>query len=85
MLEVTNVQRYLFPWLQVYLNWANSVLSGAGRDLCPGVGAVQEGKVICQLIDVLCPDADLLTKAEVRLDVIKNCRQAAIINMKLKD
>ncbi|XP_052815975.1 uncharacterized protein LOC128242741 isoform X1 [Mya arenaria] len=51
--------------LQVYLSWANSVLSGRGGGLsCPKVGTIQEGKVICQLIDTLCPDVDLQEKAE---------------------
>ncbi|KAH3892880.1 hypothetical protein DPMN_017013 [Dreissena polymorpha] len=50
--------------LQVYLNWVNSVLSGHGNMVCTGVATIQEGKVICQLIDALCPDADLQHKVQ---------------------
>lgn len=45
--------------LQVYLNWVNSVLSSEGGTPCQGVGTVQEGKILCQLIDHLCPSVTL--------------------------
>lgn len=56
--------------LQVYLSWANSVLSDVGSSPCPGVGAIQEGRVLCQLIDQLCPEASLLDKVQ------KSCQKS---------
>ncbi|XP_053392864.1 serine/arginine repetitive matrix protein 2-like isoform X4 [Mercenaria mercenaria] len=45
--------------LQVYLNWVNSVLSDVGGTPCSGVTTVQEGRIVCQLIDKLCPSVTL--------------------------
>lgn len=49
--------------LQVYLNWANSVLAETGREV-EGISSIQEGQVLCQLIDLLCPEACLLQKLQ---------------------
>ena len=42
----------------------NSVLGEAGGHV-DGVEAVQDGKVLCQLIDVLSPDAGLQAQVKV--------------------
>ena len=52
-----------FP--QVYLNWANSVLSDYGELPCEGVSGIQDGRILCRLIDKLCSDAQLEYKVEV--------------------
>ncbi|KAK3607149.1 hypothetical protein CHS0354_034305 [Potamilus streckersoni] len=52
--------------LQVYMNWVNSVLSDV-RPKSEGeanVGTLQEGQVLCQLIDTLCPEACLQHKVQ---------------------
>ena len=56
----------------MYLNWANSVLSEYGPVTCPGVSKIQEGKVVCQLIDVLCPDAQLQRRVEVGAKIVES-------------
>lgn len=50
--------------LQVYLNWANSVLADIDKEV-EGISSIQEGQVLCQLIDLLCPEACLLQKLQV--------------------
>ncbi|XP_071130075.1 interaptin-like isoform X1 [Mytilus edulis] len=49
--------------LQVYLNWANSVLADIDKEV-EGISSIQEGQVLCQLIDLLCPEACLLQKLQ---------------------
>ncbi|XP_041362910.1 uncharacterized protein LOC121378692 [Gigantopelta aegis] len=49
--------------LKVYLNWANSILSEVGRHV-DGTADIQEGRSLCELIDVLAPDAYLVEKCE---------------------
>ncbi|XP_048243069.1 uncharacterized protein LOC124113706 isoform X3 [Haliotis rufescens] len=44
---------------EVYLNWANSVLSEVGHYV-EGVSAVQNGRVLCELIDILTNTAGLV-------------------------
>ncbi|XP_064600619.1 uncharacterized protein LOC135466826 isoform X2 [Liolophura sinensis] len=44
--------------LRVYLNWVNSVLSDTGRQV-EGLADVQKGEVLCQLLNILSPGADL--------------------------
>ena len=58
-------EKLYFLFCQVYLNWANSVLSDLGELPCEGVSSVQEGRVLCQLIDKLCTGAGLTNKVEV--------------------
>ena len=48
------------------MNWANSVLSDLGELPCEGVSSVQEGRLLCQLIDKLSSEAQLIKKVEVR-------------------
>ncbi|KAK3784070.1 hypothetical protein RRG08_025263 [Elysia crispata] len=52
---------------QIYINWVNSVLGEAGGHV-EGVEAVQDGKVLCDLIDVLAPDAGLLANVKATGD-----------------
>ncbi|XP_076458698.1 uncharacterized protein LOC143292372 isoform X2 [Babylonia areolata] len=49
--------------LQVYLSWASSVLSEAGLSI-EGVSGIQEGQVLCQIIDILVPEAGLVAKIQ---------------------
>ncbi|KAL8579371.1 hypothetical protein ACOMHN_026736 [Nucella lapillus] len=49
--------------LQAYLSWTNSVLCEANRSV-EGVSAIQEGKVLCELIDILAPETGLLDKVQ---------------------
>ncbi|XP_067671940.1 serine-rich adhesin for platelets-like [Haliotis asinina] len=49
--------------LKVYLNWANSVLSEVGHYV-EGVSAVQDGRVLCDLIDILTNSAGLVDKVQ---------------------
>ncbi|VDI29436.1 Hypothetical predicted protein [Mytilus galloprovincialis] len=48
---------------KVYLNWANSVLADIDKEV-EGISSIQEGQVLCQLIDLLCPEACLLQKLQ---------------------
>ncbi|KAK7498592.1 hypothetical protein BaRGS_00010252 [Batillaria attramentaria] len=48
---------------EVYLSWANSVLCEVNRSV-DSVGAVQDGKILCELIDILAPDAGLMAKIQ---------------------
>ena len=65
ILSILDVERLCILFCQVYLNWANSVLSNLGELPCEGVSSIQEGRVLCQLIDKLCSDAGLSNKVEV--------------------
>ncbi|KAL8563538.1 hypothetical protein ACOMHN_025392 [Nucella lapillus] len=49
--------------VQVYLSWANSVLSEANSSV-ENVSGVQDGKVLCQIIDILLPEAGLISKIQ---------------------
>ncbi|XP_012938819.1 uncharacterized protein LOC101852480, partial [Aplysia californica] len=53
--------------LEIYINWVNSVLGEVGGHV-DGVEAVQDGKVLCELIDVLSPDAGLQNKVKATGD-----------------
>ncbi|KAL4240335.1 alpha-actinin [Mactra antiquata] len=52
--------------LGVYLNWVNSVLSDdvTSSTPCSGVPTIQEGKLVCRLIDTLYPEATLISKVQ---------------------
>ncbi|OWF51781.1 Alpha-actinin, sarcomeric [Mizuhopecten yessoensis] len=68
--------------LQVYLSWANSILRDAGQEM-RDIGEIQQGEVLCQLIDNLDSTAGL-----VRQQQLKGCDepgeyiQAAINHMR---
>ncbi|XP_076459283.1 uncharacterized protein LOC143292661 [Babylonia areolata] len=49
--------------LQVYLSWANSLLCEVNRGV-DSVADIQEGRVLCELIDILAPEAALLDKVK---------------------
>ncbi|KAH9514459.1 hypothetical protein Btru_025311 [Bulinus truncatus] len=49
--------------LEIYLQWVNSVLAEAGGHV-GGSQAVQDGQVLCQLIDILAPSACLVSKVK---------------------
>ncbi|XP_046569391.1 uncharacterized protein LOC124277706 isoform X2 [Haliotis rubra] len=49
--------------IKVYLNWANSVLSEVGHYV-EGVSAVQDGRVLCDLIDILTNSAGLVDNVQ---------------------
>ncbi|XP_025111028.1 interaptin-like [Pomacea canaliculata] len=49
--------------LQVYLSWVNSVLRESSRPV-DNVAALQDGRIMCELIDALAPNADLVAKAQ---------------------
>ena len=55
-----------FPPYKVYISWANSLLCEANRSV-DNVAAVQDGKILCELIDILAPDAGLVAKIQVSL------------------
>ncbi|XP_033755206.1 transcription factor TFIIIB component B'' homolog isoform X2 [Pecten maximus] len=50
--------------LQVYLSWANSVLRDAGQEM-KDIGEIQQGVVLCQLIDNLDRSARLVRKQQL--------------------
>ncbi|CAL1530808.1 unnamed protein product [Lymnaea stagnalis] len=49
--------------LEIYINWVKSVLAEAGCQI-EGVESVQDGKVLCEIIDVLAPSAGLVAKVK---------------------
>ena len=51
-------------YLQVYLSWANSVLSEEGLVL-ENLTEFQNGVLLCRLLDLLHPPAALLEKIQV--------------------
>ncbi|XP_062604099.1 myosin-2 heavy chain-like isoform X2 [Saccostrea cucullata] len=48
---------------KVYLSWMNSILNEIGQEI-EGIPNIQEGKPLCQVIDVLCGDSRLLQTAQ---------------------
>ncbi|XP_060081080.1 uncharacterized protein LOC132560431 [Ylistrum balloti] len=49
---------------KVYLSWANSILRDAGQDI-KDIGEIQQGKVLCQLIDHLDFNARLVRQQQL--------------------
>ncbi|KAK3090558.1 hypothetical protein FSP39_012682 [Pinctada imbricata] len=73
---------YIFSYNQVYLNWANTLLQEVDV-VVEGITCLQEGKVICQLIDLLQHESDLLKKAqESESQSAEHYIQTAIAHMK---
>ncbi|XP_048761041.2 uncharacterized protein LOC125670110 isoform X3 [Ostrea edulis] len=48
---------------KVYLSWINSILSEVGQEVLE-ISNIQEGKALCQVIDLLCRDTKLLQTAQ---------------------
>ncbi|XP_022318254.2 uncharacterized protein LOC111121323 isoform X5 [Crassostrea virginica] len=48
---------------KVYLSWVNSILREVGQEI-EGIPNIQEGKPLCQVIDLLCGNAGLLRTAQ---------------------
>ncbi|KAL5018239.1 hypothetical protein ScPMuIL_003961 [Solemya velum] len=48
---------------QVYLSWANSILVEVGKEI-GSIISVQEGPILCHLIDALCPKAQLFNRIQ---------------------
>ena len=44
---------YFFFFFQIYLSWANSVLSDCNLPQVVTVDTIRQGKVLCQLIETL--------------------------------
>ncbi|XP_059173740.1 uncharacterized protein LOC131954204 isoform X2 [Physella acuta] len=65
--------------LEIYISWVNSVLAETGGRV-DGVEAVQEGRVLCELIDILAPTACLVSKVKCSGD----CTPLAYINAALE-
>ncbi|XP_070186926.1 serine/arginine repetitive matrix protein 2-like isoform X3 [Littorina saxatilis] len=68
--------------LQVYMSWANSLLCENNRSV-DNVAAVQDGKVLCELIDILAPDAGLVAKVQASSNTTQRAFvQSALDHMK---
>ncbi|PVD38180.1 hypothetical protein C0Q70_00791 [Pomacea canaliculata] len=57
------MSRHGLSCIQVYLSWVNSVLRESSRPV-DNVAALQDGRIMCELIDALAPNADLVAKAQ---------------------
>lgn len=49
---------------QVYVSWVNSILSEVGLEI-EGISDIQDGKALCQVIDLLTGTTELLKAAQV--------------------
>lgn len=49
---------------KVYISWVNSILSEVGLEI-EGISDIQDGKALCQVIDLLTGTTELLKAAQV--------------------
>lgn len=49
---------------KVYISWVNSILSDVGQEI-EGISDIQDGKALCQVIDLLTGNMELLKAAQV--------------------
>lgn len=66
------MSRHGLSCIQVYLSWVNSVLRESSRPV-DNVAALQDGRIMCELIDALAPNADLVAKAQVTVEWLHIC------------
>lgn len=59
-----NKNSEMFYYMQVYISWVNSILSEVGLEI-EGISDIQDGKALCQVIDLLTGTTELLKAAQV--------------------